>query len=380
MYVYLSVLPNKKLEMTELLKVKLQAFLGFTQGDMKAKFKTKSSLAGRSLAFNNLVETEHLCKDFQDLPTKRQEELSYQLMDALDVPYQPRDGPLPNKIFSCLQLVDCANSTLTKELINSTAAEEFMLPRDFPDKPIATALRSDPRRVFVQIPCLHCEGWIDKLGPLPNISISLAAWWAQAHGLPKKRQFRTDYQFSVVLPSVSQAHALQGLTLNCNLMQRRPANSAKSLKTTRNLVEQSFAVLVLQEIVHWKWVLRHSDMAIRDWLDSNIVDTGFPVRLPHLESIRDRWQLVFHNKELSRSITVLLRSKGLEAGKLLLKSLRQTQQALRADKLLRSEEEGFKQAFKAFFHKKVVQELMASTGLFGAFDQYHTGFDKTAPI
>ena len=137
-------------------------------------------------------------------------------------------------------------------------------------------------------PCLHCEGWIDKLGPLLNISISLAARWAQACGLPKERQFRTDYQFSVVLSSVSQAYAFQGLTLNRNLMQRRPANSAKSLKTTRNLVEQSFAVLVLQEIVHWKWVLRHSNMAIRDWLDSNIVDTGFPVRLPHLELIRDR--------------------------------------------------------------------------------------------
>ena len=46
------------------------------------------------------------------------------------------------------------------------------------------------------------------------------------------------------------------------------------------LVEASFAVQMLQEVVHQKWICGQSNAQIRAWLDDNIVDAGLPVWLP----------------------------------------------------------------------------------------------------
>ena len=94
------------------------------------------------------------------------------------------------------------------------------------------------------------------------------------------------------------------------------------------------------------------------------------MRVLHLDLVRDQWQLVFHNKELNKSISALLR-KGLKASKLLLQSLLRLAQALGANGLLWSK--GFEQAFKASFLDKIMQELSKEKGLLMAFDQYHTG-------
>lgn len=372
----------------ELVSLRISPREGFTRDDLRQPFAGNANIQRKSALFNEFVIKECPTLNFEDLSMERREALCYQFLEELGIPVQqPAAFSAPTTLFFRLQLVGGRITQVPAAALKEGVCQHMDLPDQLPDAAVAAALGHDPRIMYVQIPLCHRQAWgaDHPEKELPDISISLSARpKQQTHDmadLDNKLCHRNDYVYSLKLPTESDVVNKGSKNLSSHCYLTSPSGSGyrhlskeefRARQTHhRRLVEESFAVSVLQEVVHRKWVLAESDAPIRDWLDDSIEDVGLPVWIPKVECVGGFWSLKLADKEFSQAIGVASYEDGIKAGRLMVEVMTKLQQEMGPDRLLSAK--GRMDAYRAFLLEKITQDLEEDEQLGLPFDRFHTG-------